>query len=123
MPRKIFKVGVAIVVVASMFAATVRPSSALCYYNTPGNFCQCCGYGNGPGYHAPLVLGPPTYCEWFSYNAVRLPCPPGPPNYCDYCGYGATCGCGAGEQSLLEPSAAPVTESPGDSVPWSPPTR
>ncbi|QDT68610.1 hypothetical protein MalM25_15330 [Planctomycetes bacterium MalM25] len=28
------------------------------YYNMPTNLRQCLGYGYGPGYHAPMLLGP-----------------------------------------------------------------
>ena len=46
--------------------ATVSIAVLLCshangagWFNMPTSPCQCIGYGYGPGYHAPLVLGSP----------------------------------------------------------------
>ena len=44
------------------------------YYNLPGNFCQCFGYGNGGGYHACLVLGPANCGGCCDQHEVRLAC-------------------------------------------------
>jgi hypothetical protein len=52
------------------------PAAAVGYWNIPGNFCQCFGYGWGPGYHAPMVLGPPSCDGFLAHNIVRLPAAP-----------------------------------------------
>ena len=123
MQCKIIRAGAAIVVAACTLAASVPQAKAIGYWNEPGNFCQCWGYGDGAGYHAPLVLGPPEHCGWFALHEVRLACPPGPPNYC--CNYGATCGYGESDQSLLEPSAPSVQPqpTPASATLWSPAVR
>jgi hypothetical protein len=116
---KIIRSAAAVVASVCVAAATVPRALAVCYWNEPGNFCQCAGYGYGPGYHAPLILGPPDHCAWFSSNEVRWAFPPGPPNYC---GYGWACGCGESDQSLLEPTAAPVSQpqpTPASAAAWS----
>jgi hypothetical protein len=102
MPRKIFKLCLAIVAAACSVGFAMSRAEAVGYWNMPGNFCQCWGYGWGAGYHAPLVLGPPTCSGWLNPHEVRLACPPGPPCYC-----GSSCGCGDGDQSLWQPSALP----------------
>jgi hypothetical protein len=110
MPRKIFKFGAAIVVIVCLEGVTASQVKAIGYWNVPGNFCQCVGCGWGAGYHAPLVLGPPTCAGWLNPHEVRLVCPPGPP--CGYSYESAGCstgGCGEGDQSLLQPAALPVT--------------
>ena len=90
--------------VGVLFAVDVAPVSAVGYYNLPGSFCQCFGYGNGAGHHACLVLGPSTPWGCCAPNEVRLPCPPRP----SYDGYGCgNCGCSGGDPSLIEPSALP----------------
>jgi hypothetical protein len=101
---KIFRIGAAIVAVACIAAAFAPPAFAIGYWNLPGNHWQWCGCGYGPGYHAPMVLGPVDYCccGCFESHEVRLDCPPGPPSYC---GYGARCGSGEYEQSLMDPVA------------------
>jgi hypothetical protein len=68
-----FIVAVSAVVLLSF---TARPASAIGYWNMPGNFCQCFGYGWGPGYHASMVLGPPTCEGIFAHDVVRLPAAP-----------------------------------------------
>lgn len=66
-------------IAAGSVLASASAASAIGYYNLPGSFCQCFGYGNGAGYHSCLVLGPST-CEGFcDTREVRLPCPPQPP--------------------------------------------
>ena len=66
-------------IAAGSVLASASAASAIGYYNLPGSFCQCFGYGNGAGYHSCLVLGPST-CEGFcDTHEVRLPCPPQPP--------------------------------------------
>jgi len=60
---------------------------AIGYYNLPGSFCQCFGYGNGAGHHACLVLGPANSRGFCATNEVRLEYPPQPP----YGYYGCCC--------------------------------
>lgn len=95
---------------AALLASALIPTSAgaVGYYNLPGNFCQCFGYGKGAGYHAPLVLGPISQHGWCSDNLRRLPYPPAP--HCNWSD-GSECGCAVGEPSMLEPTVAP-TEAP-----------
>jgi len=83
-------------------------ASATGYWNMPGTFCQWSGHGFGGGYHAPLVLGPPT-CEcWSGPNEVRLPYAPNPyacsPDY----GNGGECGCGGSEPTMMSPGVQPA---------------
>src|SRR6266480_4319911 len=73
----------AIVAIEAIGAAHVRAAG---YYNLPGNFCQCCGHGFGAGYHAPLILGPPTCRGWCACNETRLLYPPAPCYSCYQCG-------------------------------------
>jgi hypothetical protein len=105
MPRKSFKLGAMIVATACIVCLAAVQAQALEYWNVPGNVCQCWGYGNGGGYHACLVLGPPTCKGWLNPHEVRVPCPPGPPCY-DSCG--ASCGCG--EQSMWDQSTVPEAQ-------------
>jgi len=56
-----------------------RPVHAVGYWNLPGNFCQCAGYGWGAGHHSCLVLGPMSCNGCCAHNEVRLPCAPQPP--------------------------------------------
>jgi hypothetical protein len=58
---------------------------AVGYWNVPGNFCQCWGYGWGAGHHACLTLGPITHEGCFAHNTDRLSYAPRPPYAC----YGA----------------------------------
>jgi len=63
----------------AVVATLAEAAGAAGYYNLPGSFCQCFGYGNGAGYHSCLVLGPSTGCGYCAPNEVRLECPPQPP--------------------------------------------
>jgi hypothetical protein len=101
MPGKIFKIAAAFAVAVCVSGLAAPRAQAVGYWNTPGNFCQCWGYGWGAGYHSCLVLGPPNCGGWLNPHEMRLACPPGPPSYCD----GSCSGCGNSSQSLWEPSA------------------
>jgi hypothetical protein len=86
-----WKLAVAAAVVVSVNSlAAGQEAAAIGYYNLPGSFCQCFGYGNGAGHHSCLVLGPSTCAGFCSTNEVRLPHAPQPPCY-QYggCEYGA----------------------------------
>src|SRR5437764_889079 len=75
----------ATIAIVAIGPARVRAAG---YYNMPSNFCQCCGHGFGAGYHAPLVLGPPTCGELYTCNETRLLYAPAPCScsYCPQCG-------------------------------------
>ena len=95
-----------------MVALSPAPALAIGYYNLPGNICQCFGYGVGAGYHAPLVLGPPSMKRSFAHNTQRLWHAPGPP--CSYPGntfvsndFGGT----ITEPTKLEPAPAVAPQS------------
>ena len=64
------------------------PAQAIGYWNVPGNFCQCFGYGWGAGHHACFVLGPPNCDGFLAHGEVRLPHAPQPASACHY--YGAS---------------------------------
>jgi hypothetical protein len=55
-------------------------------FNMPTSVAQCLGLGFGPGYHAPMVLGP----SWKSWSAQqplrRVPAPLAPPAEAEFCG-------------------------------------
>ena len=97
----------ALCAVAILGTLAVPSASAIGYYNLPGSFCQCFGYGKGAGYHACLVLGPSTAEGCCATNEVRLAYPPRPP-YAYYGSYG--CGPLGVETWLGEPTRLP---SPG----------
>lgn len=84
-------------------------AEAIGYYNVPGSFCQCFGYGCGAGYHAPLCLGPVS-CRGFCRHGVnRLPYRPYSPYAgCDCGGGCAECGCNLDQPSVLEPAYVPA---------------
>jgi hypothetical protein len=87
-------------------------ASAIGYWNIPGNFCQWWGYGNGPGYHAPMVLGPVSHQGWHDCNLTRLPYPPKPANYCNGgCGGDANFG-EYGQPTVLEAQPTPAAFLP-----------
>jgi hypothetical protein len=93
---------VAIIVVSAVMTASGPSLLATGYWNLPSTFCQCVGYGNGAGYHAPLVLGP-IYCDgYFDSKEVRLPCPPRSPYSWYDCGADG-CGCDS-SNTLYEPT-------------------
>jgi len=98
-------VRVAVVCAIGLGSAVLdEPASAIGYYNLPGTFCQCFGYGNGAGHHACLALGPSTCFGFGPPNEVRLPYPPQPPCRCAPC----PCGLPADDGSWLpEPSELP----------------
>ena len=89
----------------ALAAAWIGTSAAQAggWYHMPTSFCQCMGWGFGPGYHAPLMLGPPRGCvPTMPHRVVRLPAAPyGVGVGCD--GYDA---CGLSQLSLPEPSPA-----------------
>ncbi len=103
--RNLIRLGAAVLAVVGICSATIPSALAIGYYNLPGSFCQCLGYGNGAGYHSCLVLGPSTWAGFCAPNEVRLPCPPRPP-YAWYCN--CQCGPADGGSWLNEPAIAPA---------------
>lgn len=91
------------VVAAALVAGAPITALAAGYWNVPSNLGQFMGYGNGAGYHAPLVLGPITYKELYRTNECRVP-------YAPNSGYGCGCGgypCGGGQPYSTEPASQP----------------
>jgi hypothetical protein len=70
--------------IATALAIVTTPTlaHAIGYWNVPGNFCQCWGYGWGAGHHACLTLGPVSHEGLCAHNQVRLPYAPQPPHAC-----------------------------------------
>jgi hypothetical protein len=97
------------------FAATIVLGVALSggsalaagYWNMPGTSSQRCGCGYGPGYHAPLVLGPVGCDGWSGPHVVRMPCAVNPYGCCYGCSACGDCGADFGEPSTLEGHVAP----------------
>jgi hypothetical protein len=98
------------------------------WYHMPCSACQCMGWGFGPGYHAPLLLGPRGCIPTRPQKIMHLPATP--------CGVGVGCGgCDPWGMSqlvapqympapfeVIEPmeSEAQVLESRGEPYPSSP---
>ena len=94
-----------------LLGVAVRPAGAIGYWNLPGNVCQFVGCGYGPGYHAPMVLGPNQCNGCLSLHEVRLPYTPRPPyEACGSCQC-ATCACGC-EAALPAAQVQPPTVVP-----------
>jgi hypothetical protein len=104
--RSLFKLCAAFGVAHLIIGLVATPATAIGYWNVPGNVCQCWGYGNGAGYHAPLVLGPVSLKGCLAHNEVRLPYAPAPPYCWTRCGGSESC-CEIGEPSMLESEALP----------------
>ncbi|MEX2317643.1 MAG: hypothetical protein WD669_10865 [Pirellulales bacterium] len=85
-----FAVVVSFVIVMT---ANCPSASAVGYWNMPGTYWQYFGYGNGPGYHAPLVLGPVRCDGWLGRGVRRMPYAPTACQFsssgCDNCGAAA----------------------------------
>jgi hypothetical protein len=79
----------ALLVVGTLSTSTCQAAGR---WHVPSTPCQYMGYGFGPGYHAPMVLGP-TWKSWPASPGVqRVAHPPQAP--CPQCvggfaGYGA----------------------------------
>jgi len=85
-------------------------ADAIGYWNMPGNVCQCLGCGWGPGYHAPLVLGPISCDGFFGADIVRLPSSPSSP-------HGWPASHAAGPVSYPTPFMQPSLLTPTGAVP------
>lgn len=68
---------VALLVLAAAFACC-PPTLAGGDYRMPSSLPQCLGYGSGPGYHAPLLLGPAIKARVATQRVKRLPAPMSP---------------------------------------------
>jgi hypothetical protein len=86
---------------AALLVGPAAPAGAVGYWNMPTSFSQWWGYGCGPGYHAPMVLGPVNARDLLRPQMeIRLQCAPRPT--CCWAG----CDCASGEP-LLEPTSLP----------------
>jgi len=56
--------------------AACGPAQAVGRWNLPSAACQWLGYGYGPGYHAPMLLGPAHKAPVARHGVRRLPQPP-----------------------------------------------
>lgn len=65
--------------VAAVAAAAPGKACASGYYNMPTSMQQCLGVGFGPGYHAPLILGPAMKARIASHRVQRVAAPLSPP--------------------------------------------
>lgn len=72
------KTGLRVLVALSCVVITGE-ASASGFYNMPTNLRQCLGYGYGPGYHAPMVLGPMWKTRLASQRIQRIPHALSPP--------------------------------------------
>lgn len=70
--------------IAAASAATPSVSFASGWYNMPTSLEQCLGVGFGPGYHAPLLLGPKLKSKIASQRIVRVPAPLAPAPACGF---------------------------------------
>jgi hypothetical protein len=60
-------------ILAIAAAVLAAPASGAGYYNMPTSLPQCLGMGFGPGYHAPMVLGPMMKAGIASQPVKRVP--------------------------------------------------
>jgi hypothetical protein len=72
---------VRILILAFTVVASVVTSPALGagYYNLPTSLPQCLGMGFGPGYHAPMLMGPMMKAPTSAQRVERLPAALTPP--------------------------------------------
>ncbi len=100
-------------ILAIAAAALATPTLGAGYYNMPTSLPQCLGMGFGPGYHAPLVLGPKMKAGIAAQPVQRIPAALAPPADC---GFDAPTFWSEGPQKVLsvEPShgAMPTQASP-----------
>ena len=122
---------------AVALASCLAPNaSGAGYFNMPTNLRQCLGYGYGPGYHAPMLLGPMMKAGIEAKRLHRVPtafAPPprgwanGPSTWNGGCS-GAECGGWesylatpyptissqqAMPEAMRQPSPAPLLYAPG----------
>ncbi len=66
-----------LILAAVVVMAFASSAGAVGYWNMPTSVNQWWGYGCGPGYHAPMVLGPMSARGLVRPEMERrLPCPP-----------------------------------------------
>jgi hypothetical protein len=68
-----------LIVALAVSAAVAPPAAGVGYYNMPTSLPQSLGMGFGPGYHAPLLLGPKMKAPIAAQSVRRLPAPLPPP--------------------------------------------
>jgi hypothetical protein len=74
------------VVAAAVAVAGPLDARANGRFNMPTSVAQCLGVGFGPGYHAPMVLGP-AWKSWSGQQRLRrIPAPLAPPIEAGFCG-------------------------------------
>lgn len=66
-------------VTIAALVALASPAVGAGYYNMPTSWQQCLGVGFGPGYHAPLLLGPMMESGIAAQRVQRVPAPYPPP--------------------------------------------
>ncbi len=94
-------------------ACVVAPAPGAGYFNMPTNLRQCLGVGYGPGYHAPMLLGPAMKAGTEAKRLRRTPAAFAPPSHGCYshgpsAGQGGCSGpgCGGWETYLAAPQPA-----------------
>lgn len=101
MSNRCLKLALGVAIAVAFGAIGGQSAAAIGFWNMPGTFCQCMGYGNGPGYHAPLLLGPVSCDGFFAIDTHRLPAPPTAPRAWHVA---APAGCSAELSPLFQPS-------------------
>ena len=71
-------------VVVCVTALIVPSAEGAGWFNMPSSPCQCLGYGYGPGYHAPLVLGSPLASGSEAKRLIRVQRAPLSPAGCTF---------------------------------------
>ena len=107
---------------AIVAAAAMAPAFGAGYYNMPTSLRQCLGVGFGPGYHAPMVLGPMWKARAAAQPVERVPAALAPP----YGGFDAPAvwSDGPAVERWHGPMADPFQQLPAisDSIPTSAPS-
>jgi hypothetical protein len=110
--RRCISTGLVFAFAAFLILAESITAGAAGYWNVPSTFCQCCGCGFGGGYHAPLILGPPTYECFAGPNEVRVPHAPNPYACAPYCNGGCNAAAPAAMTRVAHPSTMPNHVTP-----------
>lgn len=117
MARRIALAGFVTALAGLLAIGVARPAAAIGYFNVPGSFCQCMGYGNGAGHHSCLVLGPVSCQGFCSTHEVRVECPPQPPYAYYNNGYYAAGNRGGGSNGTWIQESVPVQFAPQQFAP------
>lgn len=68
-----------VIILAIATAVVASPAFGAGYYNLPTSLPQYMGMGFGPGYHAPMVLGPMMKAGTAAQPVKRVPAAPASP--------------------------------------------